>query len=53
MDINLIGGIAIAAVLAFTAGYLIRSRIGRSRLASAEHQARGVIEQAAREAESV
>jgi ribonuclease Y len=53
MDINLIGGIVLAAVLAFPAGYLIRSRIGRSRLTSAERQARGVIEQAAREAESV
>jgi len=53
MDINLIGGIVLAAVLAFLAGYLVRSRIGRSRLSSAERQARGVIEQAAREAESV
>ena len=53
MDVNLIGGIAVAAVVAFLAGYLIRSRMGRSRLSSAERQARGVIEQAAHEAESV
>jgi len=53
MDINLIGGMSLAAVLAFLAGYFIRSRIGHSRLTSAERQARGVIDQAEREAESV
>jgi ribonuclease Y len=53
MSVNLIGGIVLAAVLAFLAGYLIRSRIGHTRLTAAERQARGVIEQAAREAESV
>ena len=53
MDIQMIGGVAVAAVVAFFAGFLIRARIGGSRLTSAEHQARGVLEQAAREAESV
>jgi ribonuclease Y len=50
---NLIGGVVLTAVLAFLAGYFIRSRIGQTRLSSAERQARSVIEQAAREAESV
>jgi ribonucrease Y len=53
MWINLIGGVVLTAVLAFVAGYFVRSRIGQTRLTSAERQARGVIEQAAREAESV
>jgi ribonuclease Y len=53
MMVNLIGGIVLTAVLGFLVGYFIRSRIGQTRLTSAERQARGVIEQAAREAESV
>src|SRR5580765_4088393 len=53
MMVNLIGGIVLTAVLGFLAGYFIRSRIGQTRLTSAERQARGVIDQAAREAESV
>src|SRR5262249_30341212 len=47
MSINLIGGAALAAVVAFLAGYLIRSRIGRSRPPSAERHARRGSEQAA------
>ena len=50
---NMIGGIALGAVVAFFAGYFVRSSIGRDRLTSAERKARDVLEQAAREAESV
>src|SRR5262247_2840687 len=53
MLVNLIGGVALTAALGFFLGYFIRSRIGQTRLSSAERQARRVIEQAAREAESV
>src|SRR5262245_66326809 len=53
MMVNLIGGVFLTAVLGFLVGYFIRSRIGQTRLTSAERQARGVIEQATREAESV
>src|SRR2546425_5357695 len=51
--LNAIGGIALGAVVAFFAGYFLRARLGRAKLTSAEQQARGVLEQAAREAESV
>jgi ribonuclease Y len=47
-----IGGIALGAVVAFFLGYLLRSRMGRARLDSAEARARAVLEQAHREAEN-
>jgi ribonuclease Y len=49
----LIGGIALGAVVAFLAGYLVRARIGRNSLQSAERQAQTALEQAARESEAV
>jgi ribonuclease Y len=52
-NLTWIGGIAIGAVLAFAAGYLLRARLGRLKLDSAERQARGLLEQAARDAEGV
>ncbi len=52
-NLTLIGGIALGAVVAFILGYLMRARLGHLKLDSAERQARGLLEQAAREAESV
>ena len=49
---TLIGGIAGGAVVAFVAGYFIRARLGALRLESAEQRARGLLEQAAHDAES-
>jgi ribonucrease Y len=46
-------GAALGAVAAFGLGYLLRARLASSRLQGAEQQARAVLEQAAREAESV
>jgi len=47
-----IGGIGIGAVVAFFAGYLLRARVGRNSLQSAEHRARALLEEAERQAES-
>jgi ribonuclease Y len=47
-----IGGIAVGAVVAFLVGYLLRSRVGRNSLQSAEHRAQELLEQARREAET-
>ncbi len=47
-----IGGIAGGAVVAFAVGYFIRARLGALRLESAEQRAHGLLEQAARDAES-
>jgi ribonuclease Y len=49
----LIGGAIAGAVVAFFAGFALRARFGRSRLDSAERQAKGALEQAGREAESL
>jgi ribonuclease Y len=51
-NLMLIGGAGLGAVVAFVLGYLLRARIGRLRHDSAERQARGVLEEAAREAEA-
>ena len=51
MNAYLIGGIA--AVVTFALGYLIRSRLGRIRLQSAEHRAAAITETAQREAEQL
>ncbi|MBI5709982.1 MAG: ribonuclease Y [Candidatus Eisenbacteria bacterium] len=48
-----IGGIVLGAVVSFFAGYVVRARIGRRNLQSAERLAQSVLEQAGREAESV
>ena len=48
-----IGGIVLGAVVSFIAGYVVRARIGRRNLQSAERHAQSVLEQAGREAESV
>ena len=48
-----IGGAVAGAVVVFVAGYLIRARLGATRLQSAERQAQTLMEQAGREAESV
>ena len=48
-----IGGIGLGAVVAFLVGYLVRARIGRNSLASAERQAQSTLEQAARESDAV
>jgi ribonuclease Y len=48
-----IGGGLVAAAVAFALGYVLRARMGRNRLQSAERQAKEVLEQAAREAESL
>jgi ribonuclease Y len=48
-----IGGIALGAVVSFFVGYLVRARIGASRLGAAEKSAERVLEEAARQAESV
>ncbi len=54
MDLTIwIGGAALGAVVAFFAGYLVRVRIGRNLLHSAERQGQTVLEQAGREAEAV
>ncbi len=50
---QLAGGIAIGAVVSFFLGYLLRARLGAVRLQGAERQARTVVEQAARESESL
>ena len=49
----LIGGVLAGAVVAFWLGYVLRARLGRSRLQGAERQAQSLLEQAGREAESV
>jgi ribonucrease Y len=49
----MIVGAVIGAAAAFGLGYLLRSRLALSRLQGAERQARSVLEQAGREAESV
>jgi len=48
----LIGGGAALAVVAFLLGYLVRARVGRNSLQSAEHRAQNVLEQAQREADT-
>ncbi len=48
-----IGGIVLGAVVSFFAGVVVRARIGRRNLQSAERHAQSVLEQAGREAESV
>jgi ribonuclease Y len=48
-----IGGIGLGAVVAFAVGYLVRARIGRNSLASAERQAQSTLEQATRESDAV
>ena len=48
-----IGGIVLGAVVSFIAGYVVRARIGRRNLQSAERHAQSVLDQAGREAESV
>ena len=49
----LIGGAIAGVVVAFFAGFALRARFGQSRLDSAERQAKGVLEQVGREAESL
>lgn len=51
MDYNLAIVIVIAASIAFGAGYLVRKLIAESKIASAEAQARKIIEDAKKEAE--
>ena len=48
-----IGGIVLGAVVSFFAGVVVRARIGRRNLQSAERHAQSVLDQAGREAESV
>jgi ribonuclease Y len=48
-----IGGIVLGAVVSFSVGWLVRSRLAASRLGDAERQAQMVVEEARREAESV
>jgi ribonuclease Y len=48
-----IGGIGLGAALAFVLGYWLRARRGASRLASDEHRARHLLEEAGRQAESL
>jgi ribonuclease Y len=48
-----IGGIVLGAVVMFGLGYLVRARLGRLRLESAESKAKQLAEQAEREAETV
>jgi ribonuclease Y len=48
-----IGGIVLGAVVSFFLGYLVRSRLGRLRLQSAERQSAALVEQAGRDAETV
>jgi len=52
-QLQVIGGILASAAVFFTVGYLLRARLGTMRAQSVERQARGVLEQAGREAESV
>ncbi len=47
-----IGGLALAAVVAFLAGYLVRARAGANSLQSAERRAQALLDQAQREAEA-
>ncbi len=53
LSLLLIGGALLGAVVVFFAGFWIRARMGETRLDSAERQARGVLENAGREAESL
>jgi ribonuclease Y len=53
MDLVVVGGVAVGAVVAFWIGYMLRSRIGSSRARSAEQQANAMVEQAKREAETL
>jgi len=53
LTILMAGGGLLVAVAAYFIGYFIRSRIGQSRLDSAERQARAVLDAAGREAESL
>jgi ribonuclease Y len=53
MDLVVVGGVAVGAVVAFWIGYMLRSRIGSSRARSAEQQAISMVEQARREADSL
>jgi ribonucrease Y len=48
-----LGGIALGAVVAFWAGYVVRARIGSSRARSAEQSAATALEQARREGETL
>jgi ribonucrease Y len=48
-----IGGIVLGAIVAFFSGFQVRAGIGRQNLRSAEAQARTLLEQSGREAESV
>jgi len=47
-----IGGILGGAVVSFAVGYLARARLGAARLDSAEQRARGVLDEAARDADA-
>ena len=53
MNSILVGGAVAGAAVCFLLGYILRSRIGRLRLESAERQAISVTEQAAREADQL
>ena len=48
-----IGGAVIGAVVVFWGGFMTRARLGAERMRGAEQQAKTVLDQAAREAESV
>jgi len=51
-SVQWVGGIVIGAAVAFALGYWLRARHGRSQLTSAEQQARLVLEEANRQADS-
>ncbi len=52
-DALLAGGALLGAVVAFFVGFAVRAHLGKSGLQSAERQARGVLEAAGRDAESL
>src|SRR5882672_2018605 len=53
ISIMLVGGAVVGAAVAFFLGFVIRAGLGRSRLQGAERQAKAVLEQTGREAESL
>ncbi len=53
MDLTIIGGVAFGAVVVFAAGYLFRAQLGRTRVQGSERRAATVLEDAARESDSL
>jgi ribonucrease Y len=53
VDLTIIAGVAVGAVVVFAAGYLFRSQLGRNRMQGSERRAATILEDAGRESDSL